>query len=97
MTILFIKADQLHLFEKLVPVKAAIRKDGTVQAAHTAIRHVKRPEAPKAKPAVNHAPEVQDLFERPAKAPEKPKALIELDKQRLMDASRLRRLKARFA
>lgn len=57
MTILLIKADQLHLFEKLVQVKAAIRKDGTVQSAHTAVRHVKAPEPKKA-----HKPEVLDLF-----------------------------------
>jgi 3'-phosphoadenosine 5'-phosphosulfate sulfotransferase (PAPS reductase)/FAD synthetase len=42
-SVLFIKADQMHLFEKLVNVKAAIRSDGHVVSAHTAIRHVKGP------------------------------------------------------
>lgn len=58
MPILFFKADQLGLFEKLVPVKASVGKDGTVRAAHTAIRHVKH-QAP-AKP---QHPATQDLFD----------------------------------
>lgn len=54
MTILLIKADQLHLFEKLVRVKATTRKDGTTVAAHVARRKVALPEH-------SHA----DLFARP--------------------------------
>lgn len=50
--------NQLGLFDKLVQVKGSVAKDGTVREAHTAIRHVKRPE-----PAKAHHPEVRDLFE----------------------------------
>ncbi|HKT52848.1 MAG TPA: SNF2-related protein [Caulobacteraceae bacterium] len=64
MAILFFKADQLGLFDKLVPVKASVDKQGHVRAAHTAIRHVRAPQAPK-----HHHPEVQDLFAERAPAP----------------------------
>lgn len=67
MAILFFKADQLGLFEKLVQVKGSVAKDGTVRAAHTAVRHVRRPEPPK-----HHHPAVQDLFGH--ESPAKPKA-----------------------
>lgn len=42
-SVVFFKADQLHLFEKLVPVKGAVRA-GKFVAPHVARRHVRAPE-----------------------------------------------------
>lgn len=58
--LLLLKADQLGLFEKLVPVKGSVSATGRVTPAHVAIRHVAPPK-PKPVPK-HHAPEVADLF-----------------------------------
>ena len=63
------KAEQLGLFDKLVNVKGAVRKDGTVVAPHTSIRHVK-PSAPK----------TGDLFDRAAEpGPHLPRADVQAE------------------
>jgi predicted RNA methylase/superfamily II DNA or RNA helicase len=67
MLLLLMKADQLGLFEKLVPVKASISSSGRLISAHTAIRHVRRVE-----PTKRHA-EVLDLF---GHAPQPKPALV---------------------
>jgi predicted RNA methylase/superfamily II DNA or RNA helicase len=53
--LLIFKANQLGLFDKLVPVRASVSKQGVVTPAHTAIRKVRAPEA---KPA-DHAKKVE--------------------------------------
>lgn len=67
MTILFLKTDQMHLFEKLVQVKGGHRADGSYIAPHTAIRHVAHHA-----PAAMQAAAKPDLFEPEAAKPEAP-------------------------
>jgi len=57
MLVLLLKADQLGLFEKLVPVKGSVSADGRVTAPHIAIRRVRA-----VRPAATHHHEVEDLF-----------------------------------
>ncbi|HET7674765.1 MAG TPA: SNF2-related protein [Gammaproteobacteria bacterium] len=66
-------AEQIGLFDTLVPVKASVRKDGTVIPAHTA-RRKKRLKVVTSQPqGATEAPEQGALFDKPAvkTAPEK--------------------------
>jgi superfamily II DNA or RNA helicase/predicted RNA methylase len=79
--VFLLKADQLGLFDKLVPIAASITKKGVVIPAHTGIRHIKRPDAPRAKAAKAKADEAGDLFaDRPPPPPKAPDAPAPADK-----------------
>jgi hypothetical protein len=76
--LLFFKAEQFGLFEKLVPIKGHVTPDGTAIAPHMAIRHVRAPQAKVHKPAQAPRPPEPDLFAAPAKVT-KPKGPESLD------------------
>lgn len=96
MIILFAKS-QADLFEKLVPVKGSVSKDGTVTKPHMAVRMVKRP---RPAPARQAAQATGDLFEQsssepPAPAPKKSDKGGLVTESQARGAAKLARLRQR--